>query len=307
MVLAAVAVFCVGLLIGRKTTSEPSAEKSAQQNVKKDEDKQETSIASQTSTLSGENRRNFQPFDPNTVTKGTLVAMGITEKKAQVLINYRKAGKVFRNPEDILDSYGWTPADLEPLLPYIRISAAYRQEPRAAHQQKSYISGQGQFQPEIQPYKRRVQIDKRDMLSTYEQYTRNKFKTLTLVDPNTADTTLLQRIPGIGSYYSRQIVRLRERLGGIYDVEQLFEINNFPEVTLQWFTISSAPPLRTIDLNTATFKQMAAHPYIGYERTKALQNYIRLYGKITTMEQLRTTRIFSDEELQRILPYLHFP
>ena len=47
---------------------------------------------------------------------------------------------------------------------------------------------------------------------------------VTIVDLNKADTSILKRIPGIGSTLARMIVVYRQRLGGFYDVSQLQEV-----------------------------------------------------------------------------------
>lgn len=302
LILAVVAVICVGVVILKNSSSRKSAntgQLAAQQQLIRSV----TEKDSANNSTQREEKKVFQDFDPNTVSYETLLAMGISEKKAQVFINYRNAGKVFREPDDLLDTYGWTEEDIAPLLPYLHIDAAYGQQddnPRG-QQFSSSSSPSDSFSRE-----RRLSNVPTDSSNTRERYTSNKFKTLTLVDPNTADTTLLQRIPGIGPYYARSIVRLRERFGGITNLEQLFEINNFPEEALEWLELSAQPKVRQISLNQATFKQLAAHPYIGYEHTKAIQNYIRLYGPITSLEQLRNIHIFTDEELNRLLPYLKF-
>ncbi len=132
-----------------------------------------------------------------------------------------------------------------------------------------------------------------------------KFHTLTLVDVNTADTTLLQRIPGIGSYYSRSIVRLREKLGGLHSLEQLFEIRDFPNGALEWFEIKN-PQLRKLNVNTADFKTLASHPYIGYDRTKLIQRRVRLYGPFQSEQELINANIFTEEDLEPLRPYLTF-
>ena len=41
---------------------------------------------------------------------------------------------------------------------------------------------------------------------------------------NTADTTVLKTVPGIGPYYARKVVEYGERLGGYVSVDQLDEI-----------------------------------------------------------------------------------
>ena len=68
-----------------------------------------------------------------------------------------------------------------------------------------------------------------------------------------ADTTLLQRIPGIGRYRAAQICRYRERLGGYISTAQLREIGDLPEGIEQWFEIGAGETPRQIDVNKSDF------------------------------------------------------
>ena len=56
--------------------------------------------------------------------------------------------------------------------------------------------------------------------SSHRNYT-TKYKEKVVVELNSADTTILQKIPGIGSSFSKRIVKYRALLGGFYTVEQL--------------------------------------------------------------------------------------
>ena len=194
----------------------------------------------------------------------------------------------------MLDTYGWTEEDIKPLRPYIHIGKAYQKEvyPKISDSRKEHDESATPVVEKESAHK-----------DSLRRYMSNKFKEHTLVDLNTADTTLLKRIPGIGSYFAKSIIRYREKLGGFINVEQLTEINNFPMETLDWFSVST-PQIKKININKADFKQMAAHPYIGYDNTKRIKNYVRLDGYIKSVEQLRRLNIFTDEELERLLPYL---
>ena len=131
----------------------------------------------------------------------------------------------------------------------------------------------------------------------------SKFCQLTIVDINSADTTLLQRIPGIGSNIARWIVQRRERLGGFYTLEQLLEVKYVEPSMLKWFSVDTSQ-IHRVHICDMTFAEMSRHPYIGYEKAKAVSNFQRLYGPITDMEQLRTTTIFTDEELEKLQNYI---
>lgn len=61
------------------------------------------------------------PFDPNTVSLEDLVRLGFTEKQAQSIDNYRKAGGRFRRASDFARSYVVSDSVFQRLQPYIRI------------------------------------------------------------------------------------------------------------------------------------------------------------------------------------------
>jgi DNA uptake protein ComE-like DNA-binding protein len=133
-----------------------------------------------------------------------------------------------------------------------------------------------------------------------------KFTTLTIVDPNTADSATLCSIPGIARGIAGSIIRQRQRLGGFYDVAQLLECQYFSEDLLPWFAIADKPALKKISINKATFYHLVRHPYISKAQTQDILRYIRIYGPIQDSTQLSSTGIFTSEELSRLLPYLEF-
>ena len=284
LALAAIAVFCVGVLLILNNRPTQTLQTPPQPSPRGGSGNYAPPLGGDGG---GSGESALSPFDPTTIDSTTLVSFGIPAWKVKNFIHYRAAGKVFRTPDDLLDTYGWEAADLERLLPYIRIGRQYQTSP--------HPSPRGERNNYLPP------LGGEEGGSPYPE----KFRTLTLVDVNTADTTTLQRIPGIGSYYSRSIVRLREKLGGLYSLEQLFEIRDFPESALEWFEVKS-PVLRKINPNTADFKTLASHPYIGYDRTKLIQRRVRLYGPFQNEQELIDAGIFTEEDLEPLKPYLTF-
>jgi len=235
-------------------------------------------------------------FDPNTVDSVSLIGFGLSPKQAHTFLNYRRAGAVFRTPEAIGRVYTLTDEDVSRLLPYVRIGADYSRKETPKH---TY---------ERKPAKASAAAD--TVRTNGAEWKRNypeKFKRLTKVDPNTADTALLQRIPGVGSWISRNIVEQRNRLGGYYSVGQLLEVKYFSPELLEWFEVDTmAMRIEAFDINTASFQRLNSHPYISYEQTRDLLRYIRLYGKLADIDALRRTGIFTEEEIVRLQPYLKF-
>lgn len=237
-------------------------------------------------------------FDPNTVDSATLVLLGLKPNQARSFIRYRNAGAVFRTPLDIAHVYSLEDSDIDRLLPLVSIASQYQ------HRRTKYPIGQ-RYERDTAPADYHDKSDYSHHRPDTTSYSPRKFTQPTTIDPNTADTALLQRIPGIGRNIATWIVRHRDRLGGFHSVSQLLEVRYVEPSMLQWFEIKS-DSLRHINLNTMTFAQLSSHPYIGYDRAKAISNRRRLYGPFTDIQALRATGFFTDDTLQLLAPYLEY-
>lgn len=296
LLLAAVALLLLTLLIGRSWGKRLSE---AQQHTA-----DSTSTATHTTirvTTSDTLRRikhsnslQLQTFDPNTVSYDQLVHMGFDNYMAVNLIKWRESGKIFRIPQELLLTHGWEDLDWQQLEPYVVIAPQFRPRPTAPH---------SAYSPQQRQARRYEQETHYDSIVAENPYLRTKFTEHTVVDLNTTDSVELLRVPGIGPHYAGWIISHRNRLGGYISVDQLRDTPRFPENTLDWFTVS-APVLRKINLSTASHQTLSAHPYIGAQKARAIEQWTRLYGPITSLPQLRSTKIFTQEEIERLLPYL---
>ena len=230
-------------------------------------------------------------FDPNTVDSATLVALGLQPYQVHAWVRYREAGGLFYEPQDIQRLYTLSERDIERLMPKVKIRAA-------AHvHRNNYLREQNYAD------KCNETIPSTTSQTTKETSYVHKFDKLTKVEVNTADTSLLKRIPGIGSNIARWIVERRDKLGGFYTLDQLLEVKHVEPSMLEWFTVDISQ-IRHVRLREMTFAEMSRFPYIGYEKAKAISNYQRIYGPITSEEQLRATHIFTDEELEKLKNYI---
>ncbi len=109
-----------------------------------------------------------------------------------------------------------------------------------------------------------------------------------IVNLNSADTTELKSLPGIGSFFARNIVEYREELGGYVEINQLLEVYAFDSSRLETITsyinIDSIS-LRKINVNTDDFKIILRHPYIEYEDVKKIVNHREKRGFIKNWEE----------------------
>ena len=143
---------------------------------------------------------------------------------------------------------------------------------------------------------------------TTDSTTKYKPKEYFQFELNSADTTLLSQLPGIGIGRAKMIVNYRNQIGGFYSAEQLREIEYIPDsiinLLVPYITIE-LDSIKSIDLNTSSLKRLHRHPYISYEQAKAIYNLRwdkQHKGSIINIEELKT--IFNEKEFERIKYYI---
>ena len=122
---------------------------------------------------------------------------------------------------------------------------------------------------------------------------------------NTADTTALKTVPGIGPYFARKIIQYGERLGGYVSVDQLDEIEDFP-LDAKDFMVVENPSPRKLNVNLLSLNDLKRHPYINYFQARAITDYRRLHGPLKSLNDLRLSKDFPPEAIDRLTPYVEF-
>ncbi len=225
----------------------------------------------------------LHPFDPNTADSAMLVRLGLHPRLARRICRYRAAGGRFRHARDLARIYGMDTAALRRLSPYIRIAAA----------------------PGANPSFRKPRPLEKSHYA-YTPYPSRKLPRGRQLDLNAADSAELLRVPGVGPYFARRIVRYRQRLGGFVSPEQLREIPNLPDSVQTWFRVTASKAQRPLRLNTATFRELLRHPYLNYEQVKAIVNYRERQGALQTLQELSLSEAFTPVDLERLTPYVSF-
>lgn len=220
-------------------------------------------------------------FDPNTADSATFVKLGLPSWIAARVLHYRAAGGVFHKTEDFKKIYGMKTDDYENLKNYIVIAQRFQVKPKNI---------------------------RRDILTTVKETyhaEHSKYESGVQLDLNSADSAQLTRIPGIGPYFAHRIVSYRKRLGGYATVGQLREIKNFPDDVAPWFVIGTAPS-KSVFLNRQDFRSLLRHPYLNFEQVKVIMNYREKFGNIHTFQELSNSEAFTNEDFERLAPYVSF-
>jgi DNA uptake protein ComE-like DNA-binding protein len=218
------------------------------------------------------------PFDPNTADSSQLIRLGLQSWQVRNIYKYRARGGVYRKKEDFARLYGLTVKDYHRLEPYIRISSDYQPAATLVKEERK--------ERDTLRYPVKIQEDEQVVL-------------------NTADTATLRKVPGIGVYFAKEIVRYGQRLGGYVSVDQLDEIADFPQASKKYFVVQQAHP-KKLNVNQLTLQQLRRHPYINYYQARAIKEYCRLHGPLKSLDDLRLSRDFPPEVIQRLAPYVTF-
>ncbi len=126
---------------------------------------------------------------------------------------------------------------------------------------------------------------------------------------NSADTTALKMVPGIGSVFAKRIIKYRDLLGGFYSVEQLGEVYGIDEERYEamksWFSVDPSV-ISHLFVNQLSAKELASHPYVSYKQARIIEKMIRKKGKLQGWEDLSLLEEFPEHEQQRLRYYLSF-
>lgn len=246
-------------------------------------------------------------FDPNEADSTQLLRLGLAPFQVRSIYRYRAKGGRFSTKDDFRRVYRLTNEQWEHLSPLIRIAKKYQlvdlpQQKHYAYSQ-SYaekVAGDDSQDSIVQLSDTLLQINRSKQ--TYPV----KLSGDETMDINTADSAQLCRVPGIGPYFARQIIKYRRQLGGYVATEQLLQIENFPADAIAWLVISDTVGLQRLNVNKLSTRKLMKHPYMGYYRASDIENHKRIYGRVENIDALRKMPHFTDEDIRRLLPYLEF-
>lgn len=231
-------------------------------------------------------------FDPNTADSLTLLKLGLRPYQAHNCLQYVRRGGRWRNAEHFGQLYGLDKAQYERLRPYIKIG----------------LSPEEMLRQRQQAERRAERASRQHYYDSIRALTPPKLAAGMTIDLNEADTLQLRKIPGIGSYYARKIAAYRQRLGGFVTLSQVYEVEGIPPGIDKYLHLSpsAAAQVATIHLNKADFKQLVRHPYLNYEQTKVIMNYIRKHGSLRSWRDVILSPHFSPSDTLRLSPYIRF-
>lgn len=148
---------------------------------------------------------------------------------------------------------------------------------------------------------RYVKKDYNNKPYTKKEYTPKRLN----ININTADTTELVQLRGIGNTFANRIVKYREKLGGFFEAEQLLEVYGFDSLKYELVKNEiyiDENALRRLNINSAEIKEMIKHPYIDYKLAAAISKQ-RFKKKFESVDELKTVYLVNDSLFRKLAPY----
>lgn len=205
-----------------------------------------------------------QVLDPNSATREELESFGFNRFQIKNILKYRENGGKFISKQDLKKIYGVDSV---------------------------FFNG----------------IEKSIVLKEVEDTIEIKESVFEIVELNSADTVDLMTLPGIGTVYAQRILKYRDLLGGYYSKEQLLEVYNLKEETYSGISAKVKVDtllVKKLRINFSDYKELIKHPYLKKEHVRAILKQREELGPFNSVLELKKNKVFDQERIERIEPYI---
>lgn len=241
---------------------------SAQDSIRTQRNEDRTTDATQvTNSRSVFQGTQLFPFNPNQLPEEDWVKLGLTPAQAKSIKKFESKGGFFKTKEDVKKLYVISPEKYLELEPFIMIP---EQKADSVFPQKKKVSG-----------------------IVYEL--------------NTADTSDLVKIQGIGPVFAARIVAYRKRLGGYHHKEQLKEVYGIDDekfALMQGALKVDSTYITKININTVEASELRKHPYFTPGVANAIVSYRKQHGLFKQLSDIMKCHLVNAELYRKIAPYL---
>ncbi len=282
----------------------------------------------------------FFNFDPNTATEEELKLLGLSDRQAEIIVNYRSKGGKFRQKDDLLKIYSIDTNWYLKAKPYVSIASNtntklkkervfdFRQfDPNTISKAELENMGLKEWQARmVETYRTKVRPFQKpgDLYKIYgldsvliekmlpyveldTSFLKQEPKEIVLIELNSADTNELTKIKGIGRAYARRIVKYRQLLGGFVNKEQLLEVYGMDSTRYQRINEHievDISKINRLNVNTATFKELLKHPYLSYEVVQNIVNFRNNVRPFKKVDELKNIELVDEDLMSKIAKYL---
>ena len=215
------------------------------------------------------------PFNPNYITDYKGYSLGMSTEEINRLLAYRATNKWVNSVKEFQGVTKVSDSFLKTIAPYFKFPEWVG---KSANDRTPFYEGS-------------IQSDEQK------------------IDLNIATAAQLQKVYGIGAYYSQRIIKFRDSfVGGFISDIQLQDVRGLtPEIIkniLKEFTVKTPRIIQKIDLNSATVDQLVNIQHIDYELAYEIVELRMLMDGYKDIQELTKVKEFPVEKLEIIKLYL---
>jgi len=287
-------------------------------------------------------RKLFQ-FNPNTIDSVALDSLDLPITVKSNLQKYRNSSGKFYSVADFKRIYGVTDSLYSRVEPYLFVESNTTEQPTVlgrpdlfmfdpnkatnrdfqrlglSDQQittiRNYLSKAGSFRTKDEFFKiYGLSEHQKIILSDFikietnpeESPTKQELFKEVRIELNSADSIMLEQLPGIGNKLSKRIVKYRDILGGYNSLKQLYEVYGLNEQTIkgiEGLMTIDASKIRKLDLNFSDLSELSTHPYIRKNLAEKIIKFRSAHGSIADLSVLYDNMILNIDEYNRLKPY----
>jgi len=217
-------------------------------------------------------RRPTAPFNPNDLSKGEWMDLGLSEKQAESIGRFQAKGGRFYKKEDL---------------------------------KKSYVISEA-FYANVEPF---LVFPEKELRTHYPTKDLGEKTSLpvTKININEADSVQLTSLRGITPKMAQKILAVRKTFGGFHSLEQVKDLYGFYEANyerLSEVAFTGPVTIKPINLNYCTFRELLQVPGLNYDLVKAITNHRERNGSFKKTEDLVTLNLAEPDLYAKIAPYL---
>ncbi len=230
----------------------------------------------------------IKPFNPNFISdyKGYILGMSVAE--IDRLHQFRNQNKFVNSAKEFQQITKVSNEFLSKISPYFKFPD-WVNNPKTNFENKTFDSNQS--------YASSKSFEK-------------KSKTIIPIDINKATKEDLMAVYGIGDKISDIILSEKEKFGAFASIDQLQFVwgvspETFKELQKQFF-VGQNPPIKKIDINNLSMKELSKFPYFNYALAKEIVTFRSMHDDIKNIEDLTKIKGLPNDKLKIIALYLEF-
>lgn len=150
---------------------------------------------------------------------------------------------------------------------------------------------------------------KRHVDKSLQSLSKRQLYDIVKLNINVCDSIDVLNVPQFGAKRAQKLIEYRDQLGGFTTFEQVREVyilQNIEDELLQKFFYIDFSSVRKINVNTADYKTLAAHPYLDGYLAKLIVNHRERKGKIRDIYHFQEITNAYAELIAKLKPYLEF-